>query len=103
MIKFLDYTGLTKIIDWVKSKFVQYDSTTHTLSMGVVVNQLSDLTVDNSIKIQQDLTISKTGIAKKDGKVTDVFTADGNTNSIENNVTVDSYGYLYKFSGDEIK
>lgn len=32
-----------------------------------------------------------------------MFTADGNVNSIENNVTIDSNGYLYKFSGDEIK
>lgn len=33
-MKFLDYTGLTKVVEWVKSKFVQYDSTAHTLSMG---------------------------------------------------------------------
>lgn len=35
--KFLDLTGLKKVINWSKNTFVQYNSDTSTLSTGGVI------------------------------------------------------------------
>lgn len=59
--KFLDLTGLKKVIDWQKANFTQYNSSTNTLS--IEGGDISKLQVDS--------------ILKNGGKSTEVYTTNG--------------------------
>lgn len=68
--KFLDYSGLKKVIDWAKSNFVSYNSGSSVLSSGGVnINKIvmTDGVITNTVKSQNIGIVREIGSSYQSG------------------------------------